>query len=533
MAHGPGNGPAVAGLPADSAVVSGMATMLRTPLPTPNMQRRRLLIAATAAPALLRHARAGDVDRFALGVASGQPRPHGMVLWTRLTAPRLPPRVEVQWEVAHDEAFTRAAARGVETADADTAHCVHAETDGLEPGRSYWYRFHALGGRSPSGRTRTAPAPDAAAALRLAIASCQRWDHGHYAAWRHLASRDLDCIAFLGDYIYEYPSSPMAVRRHEGTLARTLEQFRQRHAQYRSDPLLQQAHAACPWLLVWDDHEVENDYAGNHPTTPLGADMAVIRAAAYQAYWEHLPFAKSQRPRGMDMRIVDRLDWGRLARIHLLDTRQYRDPQACPPLLRTSGARQVAAPDCPALQDPARSLLGAAQERWLAEGWSLERPWNLVAQQTPMARFTGPEPDLTWTDGWDGYPLARQRLLATVAEREVPGVVVLGGDVHAHQVADLKVDFDGPRAPAVASEFCTTSISSRGRPQHEVEATRARQPHVHLARSDLRGCIEFDIDRHRLQARLMAVQQPLDPSSPVTELARFVVDPSRPGPQPA
>ena len=495
--------------------------------------RRRLCLASAAlvaAPAWVRHGRAADVPRFALGVASGHPRPDRVVLWTRLVGDELPASVAVQWELAHDEGFTRIAARGTETAEAAWAHSVHAEPAALEPGRGYWYRFEALGQRSRAGHTRTAPAPDAEATLRLAIASCQRWDHGHYAAWRALAADPPDLVAFLGDYIYEYPSPPFALRRHDGGLLRTLEQYRARYAQYKSDPALQDAHAACPWLVTWDDHEVENDYAGTQPTTPLGADMAAVRAAAFQAAWEHQPFPKALRPRGMDMRVVSRFDWGRLARLHLLDLRQYRDVQACPPPLRTSGSRVVHPRDCAALQDPARSLLGAEQERWLAEGWDLARPWNLLLQQTLMARFTGPDGS-TWTDGWDGYPAARARLLRTVSERRVNGVVVLGGDVHAHHVADLRVDADDPRAPVVASEFCGSSISSRGRSQQAMDAARAVHPHMHLARADQRGIMGFEIGPRQLLARVMAVQQPDDPASAVQESARFVVEAARPGPQ--
>ncbi len=502
------------------------------------MRRRSLSlgalgVAALALPRLVPHARAADQPRFALGVASGQPRPDGMVLWTRLTGPDLPERVPVQWELAHDEAFSQVVARGSEDAERVWAHSVHAEPAGLEPGRWYWYRFRALGQASRSGRTRTAPAPDADATLSLALASCQRWDHGHWAAWRHAAAQSLDLVAFVGDYIYEYPSPPTALRRHHGGLLRTLEQYRARYAQYKSDPALQDAHAACPWLLVWDDHEVENDHAGGHPTTPLGADMGTLRAAAYQAYWEHQPFAKAQRPRGPDMRIFGRLDWGRLARIHLLDDRQYRDAQACPPPLRSSGSATVNLKDCPALVDPARTLLGPEQERWLADGWSPDRPWNLVAQQTLMARFTSRAEGRFWTDGWDGYPAARDRLLRSVVDRRAAGVVVLGGDVHAHHVADLKLDWNDPRAPIIASEFCGTSISSHGREQRLLDAARAHNPHMHLARSDQRGYMAFQLDSRRLNAQVLAVDQPDDPQSPVHVSARFVVDPRRPGPQAA
>ena len=509
------------------------------------MRRRDWLRTATllAAPPFIRHARAADEPRFALGVASGQPRPDGLVLWTRLTGDDLPPQVPVQWELAHDEAFTRIAARGSEDADSRWAHSVHAEPSGLAPGRWYWYRFRALGQQSRVGRTRTAPAADAAASLRLAIASCQRWDHGHYAAWRHLATQDLDLVAFLGDYIYEYPSSPMAPRLHKGGLLRSLDQYRARYAQYRSDPALQDAHAACPWLMVWDDHEVENDYAGTHPSTPLGADMAPLRAAAYQAYWEHQPLPSAVRPRGPDLRIFERYDWGRLARIHALDDRQYRDPQVCPPPGR-GGSTTVTPAACPALLDARRTMLGAAQERWLAEGWRSDAGgWNLLAQQTLMARFAWRDPaqreapdtpgGLYWTDGWDGYPAARARLLQGALERKAANVVVLGGDVHANYVADLKPDFDDAKAVATATEFCGTSIASEGLAQSRVDAALGFNPHVRHARSDQRGYVRFTLDAKSLQAQLRVLDDVRLADSAIRTAGRFAVEAGRPGAQPA
>lgn len=502
------------------------------------MRRRSLSlgalgVAALALPRLVPHARAADQPRFALGVASGQPRPDGMVLWTRLTGPDLPERVPVQWELAHDEAFSQVVARGSEDAERVWAHSVHAEPAGLEPGRWYWYRFRALGQASRSGRTRTAPAPDADATLSLALASCQRWDHGHWAAWRHAAAQSLDLVAFVGDYIYEYPSPPTALRRHHGGLLRTLEQYRARYAQYKSDPALQDAHAACPWLLVWDDHEVDNDHAGLQGQD-LQPDFARQRAAAYQAYWEHMPLSRAQRPSGADMRMHDRFEWGRLALIHALDDRQYRDPQACPRPGR-GGSNTVKLKDCPALADPKRTLLGEAQERWLAEGWDARRGWNLLAQQTVMARFSWSDPadgGTYWTDGWDGYAPSRQRLLQAMVERRAANPVVLGGDVHAHYVADLKTDFDDAKAPVVASEFCGTSISSLGMAQERIDAARRFNPHVHYGHSDQRGYIGFALDDRRLQARLMAVREPNDPASVVEVAARFTVEAGRPGPQP-
>jgi alkaline phosphatase D len=506
------------------------------------LTRRQTLGAAATLAALpyIRHARAADVPRFALGVASGAPRPDGMVLWTRLTASPgaadLPDRVPVRWEVAHDEAFRQVVARGVEPADRDWAHSVHAEPAGLEAGRWYWYRFHALGQTSPSGRTRTAPAPGAPATLDFAIASCQRYEVNHWAAWRHLAADGLDLVMFLGDYLYEYGAQPTNVRQVGLDRIRTLDDYRARHALYKSDPSLQAAHAACPWILVWDDHEVDNDYAGLRGQD-LDPAFPMRRAFAYQAYWEHLPFPKAVRPTGGGMRIVDRVHWGRLATIHALDGRQHRDAQACP-RPRRGGSNTLPRRDCPELQRPERSLLGVEQEDWLAAGWDLERPWNLVAQQTLMAPLSwrdpaGPDGPVVWTDGWDGYPAARQRLLGTVRDRQVPGVVVLGGDVHAHYVADLHADPDDPRSPVLASEFCGTSISSHGWPQSRIDALRPFNPHLKFARSDRRGAVRLRLDARGLAANLLGVDDPARPDSTVGVLARFVVEPGRPGPQPA
>jgi len=497
-----------------------------------------LAAAGLAAPALVRHARAADVPRFALGVASGTPQADRLVLWTRLTGIDLPPQVAVDWELAEDEGFARIAARGTETAEAAWAHSVHAEPGGLDPGRGYCYRFHALGQTSPVGRTRTAPAPDAPATLRAAVASCQRWDHGEWAAWRDVAERAPDLVLFLGDYLYEYASPPSAHRQVDGPQLRTLADYRERYAQYKRDPALQAAHAAAPWVVIWDDHEVENDYAGDWGTTLQGAALLQLRAAAYQAWWEHQPVPKAMRPQGPHARIRHRLDWGRLARLHAVDARQFRSPPACPPWLKAGGAGTVDAADCPALFDPARSLLGAEQEAWLAAGWDRTRPWNLLVQTTLVARASrGPVawPDPAhrtgryWQDGWDGYPAARERLLRGAAERGLTGLVTLGGDIHAHVAADLKADFGDPDAPVLASEFCTTSISSRGAPQAWWDGYRRDNPHLRWARSDRRGYLWLDLDERRLQADAMGVQRPLDAASPVDRLARFQVLPDRPG----
>ena len=501
--------------------------------------RRTLLrgsAALIAAPWLLTSGRAADLPRFGLGIASGQPRADTVVLWTRVTGPALPDSVPVQWEIARDQGFREIVARGEEIAEAAWAHSVHAEPAGLAPNRWYWYRFRALGQQSPVGRTRTAPPADSAGTLNFAIASCQRFDTGYYAAWRHMAAEELDLVMFLGDYIYEYPSGKNSLRPTEGAgIVRTLEQYRARYATHKSDPDLQAIHAHVPWLLVWDDHEVGNDYA-NLQGQELEPDFRAQRAAAYQAYWEHLPFPKSARPRGPDMRITGRLDWGTLARIHLLDDRQYRDPQVCPKPNR-GGSNTVALKNCPEFLDAKRTLLGREQELWLADGWDTTRPWNLVAQQTLMARFSWTDPangaGTYWTDGWDGYAPARKRLFDSIAQRKVSGVVVLGGDVHSNYIADLKLDFDDPASPTIATEYCGTSITSLSLPQSRIDAVLGFNPHMRYGRSDQRGYMRFALDAKQLQAQVRVVDNALDPASGITTAARFTTDASHPGAVPS
>lgn len=503
---------------------------------------RRLVLAAAvgaacamAAPALLRHARASslrlDSSPFGLGVASGLPRPDSVVLWTRLMGEELPPRVTVQWEVAKDESFRQVIASGSQTAEASWAHSVHAEPTGLEPGRSYWFRFTALGERSSPARTRTAPAPDSAATLRLATASCQRLEHGHFAAWRDIGAFEPDLVLFLGDYIYEYPGAPDAVRSVSGGLVSSLQGYRERYAQYKADPLLQAAHAAAPWAVVWDDHEVANDYAGLQAGLPL-ADFEARRAAAYRAWWEHMPLPMSARPQGAQLRIHTHLDWGRLARILLLDNRQYRDPQACRGPLSPFGAGRVRERDCPALADAQRSMLGREQERWLEQQFSTQHRWNLLAQQTLMTplRLSDDGEAQVWTDGWDGYAPARERLLQGAAARRVPGLVVLGGDIHAHVVANLRADASR-NAAVVGTELCGTSISSRGPAAARFENALAQHPHVVWGQARKRGSVLLDLNEQLLRADMRAVDNPRDASSPVRSAARFAVEARHAGAQ--
>jgi len=475
-------------------------------------------------------------DPFSLGVASGYPTPDGVVLWTRLAGNPDPLAVPVRWEIAGDEAFKSVLFSGTATAEPAWAHSVHVDVNGLAPERWYWYRFMTAGAESPIGRTRTAPAAGAAdPRLRLAFASCQQYEQGYFGAYRHLAADAPDLVAFLGDYIYESTWGRDHVRKHDVSEPYTLDAYRARYTQYRSDPDLQAAHAACPWIVTWDDHEVDNDYADDRPEDGMERlPFLERRAAAYRAYYEHMPLPARMRPDGPDMRIHTHLDWGRLARFHILDTRQYRSWQACPRKGRRGGSNTIDIEQCERLFRPGRSMLGRAQERWLEHNLGESRAaWNVIAQTTPMAQFdTKPGPGRrAWTDGWDGYPAARSRFLEFVNTRKVANPVVLGGDVHSFNVNQLKLDFDDPDSPVVASEFVGTSITSQAWSQERLNQYLPDNPHMLLVDSRYRGYVRAEVTAKRMAVDLRAMESVATREAPCSTLASFVVEDGSPGPQ--
>jgi alkaline phosphatase D len=424
---------------------------------------------------------ADTASPFGLGVASGDPLPDSVILWTRLVrdpfeAHSMPSRrLPVAWQVAADERFHRVVRAGAELADPQLAHSVHVDARGLEPGREYFYRFRAAGQLSPVGRTRTAPAGSAAPnRLRLAVVSCNDFQNGYWPAYSGLAEEDLDVVFHLGDYIYEGdPQSRFPDRVHTtpetpglGQL-RTLADYRSRHAQYKSDPALRAAHTAFPWIAAWDDHEVENNYADlvdeiddTGPRFQSPAEFALQRAAAYQAYYEHMPIRAHLQPGSSVLRIYRRFDFGRLVRFNVLDTRQYRTDQP-------GGFSNDLGLEVAGRTNVAGTLTGTAQEQWLDEGL-LTSParWNVVAQQVMMSRTRfpnptgGPPPTIVNLDQWDGYQPQRTRLLRFLADNRVANPVVLAGDIHSTWLSELKLDFDNPASPSVAVEFVGTSISS-------------------------------------------------------------------------
>ena len=486
---------------------------------------------------------------FRLGVASGSPRADSVVLWTRLAAAPLSGEAfsslaaTVRWELAEDENFRSIVAKGEATALPELAHSIHVDVTGLLPDRWYWYRFMLGDAISAVGRTRTAPAANAMpAALRVAVASCQHWEFGHYAAHRHIAAASPDLVVFLGDYIYEWGAYDLqhpAAARKRSNESFSLDDYRLRYGQYKSDPDLQAAHRVAPWIVTWDDHEVANDYA-NERDERLAPDFLQRRAAAYQAFYEHMPVRLSPLPAGANrfafLRMHERYDWGRLARFNVLDTRQYRSYQACQKPLR--GGSNTVTQGCRERLEPARTLLGMEQERWLADGMSNSGArWNIIAQQTLMAQSSQaaieqPGDGVFWNDGWDGYAATRTRLFDAIVRERPANPLVLSGDVHTFYAAELRRDFNAPVTASnaiLATEFCGTSVTSSSRPQERTEQIVAHNPHIAYGRSDRRGYMLMNLTPQQTQTQFMGLDDVHAAQSGVQRLAEFIVQDGQPG----
>ncbi|MEU5577653.1 alkaline phosphatase D family protein [Streptomyces huasconensis] len=486
-------------------------------------------------------------DPFTLGVASGDPLPSSVLLWTRLApAPYQPggglpkERVTVHWELAHDARFRRVARRGTVTAHPEFNHTVHVEADHLESGRRYYFRFKTGRWVSPTGRTRTAPAPGSRpGALTLAAVSCQAYHDGYFTAYKHLAQDDVDVVFHLGDYLYEYAVNATGGARnytdrtlpaHFNKETVTLEDYRLRYALYKSDPDLRAAHAAHPFVVTWDDHETENNYAddidenGNPP-----AEFLLRRAAAYRAYWENLPLRRPQLPKGPDAQLYRRLTWGRLAQFDILDTRQYRSDQAYGDKAHAPG---------PESDDPRRTITGATQERWLIDGWRRSRAlWNVVPQQVT---FSQRKLDLTAQaklsmDAWDGYRASRERVLAGARSAGLENLMVLTGDVHVGYAFDIKADFDDPASRTLGTEIVATSISSgkdgADKPANWDTYTKAN-PHLKFY-NGRRGYVTVGLGSQSARADFKTVSSVTTPGAPIRTAASFVTEAGDPGLRPA
>ena len=516
---------------------------MRTPLfpiISGGTSRRRFLRHSTSfAAALLWTSCAGGPVRrrvpfsaypFSLGVASGDPLPDGFVIWTRLAPKPLEgggmpaERAEVSWVVAEDEALTKVVQKGREIASPEWAHAVHVEVSGLKPDRWYWYQFKCASETSPLGRSRTSPAVGAVPdAFRFAFASCQHFETGYFTAFEHMAREGADLIVHLGDYIYEDGGREKQVRKHLGSEILTVEDYRRRYAQYKLDPALQAAHACAPWIVTWDVHEVDNNYAGeiSEHLDVRPRQLLARRAAAYQAYYEHMPLRRSSIPIGPDMQLYRRLSIGNLAEFFVLDARQYRTDQPCGDKRRSP---------CEDALSPKASLLGLEQRDWLLHGLAASSArWNILAQQVMMARVDRQpgEGEMFSMDQWPGYEIERRKVLQFLHDCKVRNPVVLTGDIHSNWANELTIESDKEFASPVAAEFVGTSISSGGdgrREPADLAKTMSENPFVKFHNAE-RGYVMCEVSPNHWRSDYRVVEFVTKPGAGIETRASFQLEP--------
>lgn len=513
--------------------------------------RRRRLLAGTGAftglilagqwPQRLLAQTQFSTNPFTLGVASGEPLPDGVVLWTRLAPDPLNgggmpnADVTVTYTVATDENLRTVVQEGTAIAPAAFGHSVHVEVSGLQPGRDYWYRFEVGSEESPIGRTRTAPAVGAALSeFKFAFANCQNYQNGFYTAYEHLAEEDIDLVVHLGDYLYEGGIGQNAVRPHNSDEVITLEEYRNRYALYKIDPNLKAAHAAAPWLFTWDDHEVDNNHAGFIPEDDqTAAAFAQRRAVAYQVYYEHMPLRAASIPEGPFLQLYRRATFGNLLTMNVLDTRQFRTDQPCD---------DTFGPRCEEALAAQATMTGRRQERWLYSGLSRSRStWNVLAQQTMFAQFNfGNTPflpgDFFNPDQWDGYVVQRDRITQFLKDRQPANPIIITGDIHSSWVHDVKTDFEDPDSDTVATEFVGTSISSSfGADEEQTNAIVAAavpgNPHTRFFDGLNRGYVLCTLTPDTWQSDYRVVSTVREETADVRTLASFVVENGQPGAQ--
>ncbi|MTH54566.1 alkaline phosphatase [Bacillus mangrovi] len=468
---------------------------------------------------------------FTLGVASGDPLSDSVILWTRLAPDPLNgggmerKAIPVKWELAKDEHFKKIIQRGEELATPELGHSVHAEATGLKPNTEYYYRFKSGHELSPIGKTKTIPkAGTAVSSMTFAFASCQQYEHGYYTAFQHMAEENLDFVIHLGDYIYEYgPNEYVSksgnVRTHSGPEIMNLLDYRNRYAQYRSDANLKAAHAAFPWIVTWDDHEVENNYANLIPENDQSVEAFVKRrAAGYQAYYEHMPLRKTSLPNGADMKLYRDFSYGDLAFFNVMDTRQYRDDQA-----NGDGGK----PQSDESLNPKRTLTGNKQEKWLMKNLAKSKTsWNVLAQQVFFAQqnYGTPESPKFNMDAWDGYPASRKRITDFIAGQNLNNIVVLTGDVHASWASNLTTDYDNPDAKIFGAEFVGTSITSGGNgadKRADTDTILKQNPHIQFF-NDYRGYVRCTVTPESWQSDYRIVPFVTSPGAAVSTRASLV-----------
>lgn len=487
--------------------------------------------AFVAAPSILRAQGKWRANPFSLGIASGDPAPDGFVIWTRLAPDPLEPHggmttdpMPVAWEVASDEAFATTVAKGEALARPEIAHSVHIEVAGLQSDRPYFYRFTAGGERSGIGRARTLPLIAASPSrLRFGMAGCQDYQAGYYTAYRHLADEEVAFVFHYGDYIYEYGPDTPAVRQHSSPLTSSLDDYRRRHAQYKTDPDLQRAHAAHAFFVTFDDHEVRNNWAGDVDDDDQAPPelFRLRRQSAFQAWYEHMPVRRSQLPRGSAIQLYRSARYGNLAAFDFLDTRQFRTNQPCGDGYK-AGCREANSPNA--------HMVSAEEEAWLTRNLTRrDARWNVVAQQVMMMAIDRRETPanapgkLLNLDSWAGYEAQRERLLARM--RGLDNVVVLTGDEHTNY-AGLLHDRDRP----VAVEFVGTSISSDGDGEDLPawgEAFLANNPQLKFFNNQ-RGYLTCDVTAHEWRSNFMVLDKVSTPNGMLSKRATWAVERGRP-----
>ncbi|MCG5452119.1 MULTISPECIES: alkaline phosphatase D family protein [Micromonospora] len=491
------------------------------------------LVTAGVAVTPRQGARAAVPYPFKLGVASGDPAPDSVVLWTRLAPSPLNADgqggmanadVTVEWQVSTTDRFTSLVSSGSVVARYADAHSVHAIAGGLAADSDYYYRFRAQGQISPVGRTRTAPAPSAFGRdLVMAFASCAHYEAGYYTAYRRMAEDNPGLILHLGDYIYEGGVGSSTVRQHVGAEIVSLADYRRRYALYKSDPDLQAAHAAAPWLVVPDDHEVENNYAtmvrNDSSPTLTAAQWTARRTAAYRAYYENMPLRPASAANGNSIPLYRRIRWGQLATFHMLDTRQFRDDQACGDGWKVCADADLAS----------RSLTGATQEAWLLDGLAQRYgTWDILGQQVFFAQQLDANGAASM-DAWDGYRASRSRIQTGWQQRGVRNPLVLTGDVHRSWANNLKADYANPSSATVGTELVCTSISSTGNGSGSTTVPNAAaNPHLKFY-SDRRGYVRTTISRSQVRADFRAVNSVTEHGAAASTVRSFVILDGQPG----
>jgi alkaline phosphatase D len=479
---------------------------------------------------------------FTLGVASGDPWPDGFVLWTRL-APRpleagagMPAAIfTVRWELATDSKFTKILRSGEAMAAPEMGHSVHVELTGLQPATRYWYRFLLDRHVSTVGAARTAPAAMSdVAQVRIGVAGCQNYEHGFFTAYKYMAAENLDAVFHYGDYIYEgrqgNRSEIPVVREHLGPEPTTLELYRTRYALYKLDPDLQAAHASTAFLMTFDDHEVDNNFAGARDQDDTAPEVFLARRfAAFRAWYENMPVRAGQVPADDGVQMYRRLDYGNLLRIHLMDTRQYRIDQVCT-VEKDRTCRPIETLDT-------GLILGDRQHQWLEDGLDNRYTWNLIGQQVvvmPYARPSLADGSLEIAaDSWMGYPESRRRLVASLKNKKIVNAVIATGDVHQNIIGYIPENDAEPDRNQVATEFVCTSISSLGDGKDikvrgpDFRKVIAQNPNVFFANGQ-RGYQVFTITPATWRTDIMKVDKVTDHTGQLSRLAGFTMEKGSP-----